>query len=56
MKARYSYIIALNDAENEEVVLLRKQGKKIVDIFRDGLRVNLKEVPKGLIKKAKDLV
>ena len=49
-KPRFSRIVCLNDAENEEVNLLQKRGIKVVDIFRDGIKANLKAVPKKLLK------
>ena len=54
-KPRFARIVCLNDTENEGVNLLQKQGIKIVDIFRDGLKANLKAVPKRLCKRISKL-
>jgi len=60
-KSRYVHSIALNEQEETLVLKLKAKGISQAEIFRQGLALcekageNLK-VPKGLIKKAKEIV
>ena len=54
---RQAHTINLAEHEEEELKLIQKQtGKSIMDIFRAGMGIYLKEVPKEALAKVKKLI